>query len=127
MLDGDRVFTHFLQISGLEEGAAEDLRAVCDIAGQYLYGRLRAGVNLAANMDRLCLAAAALAFGDYLEFGGARHSGQEVRIGDVTMRESGGASPAAGRMREHFLAGVADLIAPKNAIIFAGGDDGVQP
>jgi len=114
MLENDRIFTHFLRMSGLSEDGARPFRPLCDAAGQYLAGRLREGVSLSGNMDRLCIAAAALAYGDWLELGGGAPGAQEVRVGEITLREGGaGAAPRGGGMREHFLAGVADLLAPR--------------
>jgi len=121
MLDNDRIFTHFLRMSGLAEETARPLRPLCDAAGQYLAGRLREGVSLGGNMDRLCLAAAALAYGDWLELGGGAIGAQEVRVGEITLREGGaGAAPRGGGMREHFLAGVADLLAPRAVLAGTG-------
>ena len=118
MLDKDRIFTHFVRLSGLDEAGAGAFRALCDAAGQYLAGRLLDGVSVAGNMDRLCLAAAALAYGDWLEFGGGAAGSQEVRVGEITLREGGaGAAPRGGGMREHFLAGVADLLAPRTVVM----------
>ena len=123
MLEKDRIFTHFLRLSGLSEDSAGALRPLCDAAGQYLAGRLRAGVSLGGNMDRLCLAAAALAYGDWLELGGGALGPQEVRVGEITLREGGSGSSARGAgMREHFLAGVADLITPRVVLAHTGDE-----
>lgn len=114
MLDKDRVFSHFVTMTGLGEQAAGSFRVLCEAAGRYLAGRLREGALAPENMDRLCLAAGALAYGDWLELGGNLAQTQEVRVGEITLREGGArAAPSASKLREHFLAGVADLLAPR--------------
>ncbi|MCL2857693.1 MAG: hypothetical protein FWE19_08270 [Oscillospiraceae bacterium] len=117
MLDSDRIFMHFLSMSGTSVAGAGSLRALCDAAGQHLVGRLRGGVSVTENMDRLTLAAAALAYGDWLELGGDTAGTQEVRVGEITLREGGGAAPRGSGIREHFLAGVADLLALPAVVI----------
>ena len=122
MLDKDRIFAHFRTMSGLETDAASPYRPLCSAAGQYVLARLRPDVQLDRNMDHLCLAAAALAYGDWLELGGSRSSDQELRVGDITMRErSGGSASRGGGLREHFLAGVAELLEPPFVISGMGG------
>ena len=114
MLDIDRVFTHFTTMSGLDEGGAAPYRALCDGAARYIFSSLREDVHLAGQMDRLCLAAAALAYGDWIELGGSLSAAEEMRVGEITLRESrGNAPPRGGALREHFLAGIADLLAPR--------------
>ena len=126
MLDKDRIFAHFRTMSGLDEDAASPYRPLCQAAGQYVLTRLRSGVQLDRNMDRLCLAAAALAYGDWLELGGSRSSDQEFRVGEVVVRErSGGSTPRGGGLREHFLAGVAELLEPR--FVIAGMGEGARP
>ena len=121
MLENDRIFTHFLGMTGLDKETAKAFRPLCDAAGRYLAGRLREGVPLGGNMDRLCLAAAALAYGDWLELGGSALRAQEVRVGEITLRESSaGAAPRGVGLREHFLAGVADLLAPRVVLASTG-------
>ena len=116
MLENDRIFTHFLAMSGLPEEDAEAFRPMCDAAGQQVLSRLRDGVSLSANMDRLCLAAAALALDDWLRLGGGALRAQEVRVGEITLREGGAGLAGRGAdLREHFLSGVADLLKPNVA------------
>jgi len=116
MLDKDRVFRHFRTMCGLDSAGTGPYRALCDAAAQYILNRLRDDVQLDRNMDRLCFAAAALAYGDWLEVGGSLASAQDIRVGDITLRESGGggrgAAAGGSALREHFLAGVADLLSP---------------
>ena len=126
MLDKDRVFTHFLTMTGLDAAEAGAFRPLSDAAAQYLLTRLREGVAPGKNLDRLCLAAAALAYGDWLELGGSLCSAQELRVGDIALRESSGnRAPRGASMREHFLAGVADLLAPR--FVMAQVPDGQPP
>jgi len=120
MLENDRIFTHFLAMSGLTEEDAGTLRPLCDAAGQQIIGRLRDGVSLAGNMDRLCLAAAALAVDDWLRLGGGALRAQEVRVGEITLREGGVGTSRGVDLREHFLAGVADLLTPNVVLTSVG-------
>ena len=123
MLDKDRIFAHFRTMSGLDEAGAVPYRSLCDSAAQYVFNRLRPDVQLDRNMDRLCVAGAALAYGDWLELGGALSAGQELRVGDITLRENSGSAPARGAlMREHFLAGVADLLTTRFVLAGIGGE-----
>jgi len=123
LLDKDRIFTHFKNMCGLDEAAARPLRPLCDVAAQYLVTRLRPEIRLDANMDRLCIAAAALACGDWLELGGSLSPAQELRVGDITLRESsGGSAPRGSALREHFLTGISDLLEPRFVIAGARED-----
>ena len=116
MLDKDRIFMQFLTMSGLEEAKAHAYRPLCEGAGQYLIARLRGGAQIESNMERLCMTAAALAYGDWLEIGGSLSTAQEIRVGDITLREREGVSAPRGRaLREHFLAGISDLLEPSFA------------
>jgi len=114
MLDKDRIFRHFRTMSGLDSPAATPFRALCDSAGLYIFGRLREGAETDRHMDRLCFAAAALAYADWLEIGGGSTGAQEIRIGDIALREgsSGRRALDSAAKRDHFLAGIADLLAP---------------
>jgi len=121
MLENDRIFTHFLSVSGLSVSDAERFRPLCDAAGQQLYGRLREGVSLGENMERLCLAAAAIALNDWLQLGGGALQAQEVRVGEITLREGGvGAAGRGACLHEHFLVGVADLLTPSAVLTSVG-------
>lgn len=117
MLDQDRTFTHFKTMSGLGEEEAGGLRPFCDAAAGQVGGRLRPGVDLGRNMDRLCIAAATLAYCDWLEFGGALSTAEEIRVGDITLRERSGASARrGGELRRRCLEGIADLLEPVPAL-----------
>ena len=122
MLENDRIFTHFLAMSGLEEQDAQALRPLCDAAGIQIVSRLRESISPGRHMDRLCLAAAAIALSDWLELGGGAMRAQEVRVGEITLREGGaGALSRSSDLRERFLAGVADLLVPSVVLSCTGG------
>jgi len=128
MLDKDRIFTHFKTMCGLEAAQAQPLRPLCDIAAQYLLIWLRENIRLNQNMERLCVAAAALACGDWLELGGSISQGQELRVGDISLRESSGSSaPRGSALREHFLAGISDLLEPRFVIAQAREEPEEEP
>ena len=83
-----------------------------------LSGRLRPGADIAANMDRICAAAAVMACCDALSLGSALAWSDEVRVGDITLRSSGssGGGFAGGlrqtleELRENFLLDISDLL-----------------
>ncbi|MDR2909445.1 MAG: hypothetical protein LBU86_06160 [Oscillospiraceae bacterium] len=113
MLDKDRVYEAFLLYSDLEEEKNERLRAISDRAADNLAARLSDKAEAGAHMNRLCGAAAGIAWCDLL----AREAGvaEEIRVGDVSMRSSSSYAVTAKELdalREGFLADIADLLSP---------------
>jgi len=113
MLDKDRVFDHFLTMTGLGRGEAAVYRPFCDAAAAFIRSRLKGGIDFGRNMDRLCIAAAAVAYSDWLELGGSLSSAEEIRVGEITVRQRTGRSAQRGEaLRERLIGDIADLLAP---------------
>lgn len=116
-MDKDRVFDHFLTMTGLARKDAVAYRPFCDAAAGFIHSRLKRDVDFGRNMDRLCIAAAAVAYGDWLELGGSLSSADEIRVGEIAVRErTGGPSQRGGARRERFLEAIADLLMPFPAL-----------
>jgi hypothetical protein len=93
-------------------GAASD-----DIAqyGPFLRGaaadiirRLKPGVDIAAEMERLCDAAAAVACHSCRALGTANAG--SIRVGDITVGGTAGEPAGARLLRDEYLARIADLL-----------------
>jgi len=113
VLDKDLVFKYFLTFSGLDEDAGCRMRPVCDAAAGAISARLSEKAEFPRDMERLCLAAAAVAYSGYLEIGSADSSMQEIKVGDISLRDSaasGSSAKGAADLRDSFLAGVAPLL-----------------
>ena len=110
MIDKDRVYEIFLGISGSSDEAKG--RFLCDAAAGYLSSRIGREVDLIQNMERLCRAAAGIAYCDYREMAGDISAG-EVRVGDISLKESSGSGRRSELrdIREGFIEGIADLLA----------------
>ena len=125
MLDQDRVFAHFKTMSGLDGREAEPFRPFCEAAAGLIASRLRQGLNVGRHMDRLCLAAGAIAYSDWLPLGGSFSSANEIRVGEITLREqSGGPSPQGALLRERLFEDIADLLAPLPVLTAIRGEEG---
>ncbi len=117
MLDRSRIFELFSFFADVEGEAAARLRPFCDAAAARLETRLRPGLeDIGTAAERLCVAAAACAWGDWMTVGGGAGSvTDEVRVGDITLRSGtgrGNAGAGGEELRERFLADVADLLLP---------------
>lgn len=127
MLDFDKVLAFFSLFSGLESSVLAQWHDYCHATVQGIQSRLRPTVDLDAEMDRLCLAAAALIYCDYCTFHTSSEMHDEVRVGDITLRNT---SPHAGSqeiaaIRARFLADIAPLLlAGSPAFIAVGENDG---
>lgn len=126
MLDAQKVYHYFSLFSDLEGEAAAPYHPFCDAAAGEVTRRLRTGADIEAGMDRLCMAAAAMACGDCLELWGAGGSSaaDEVRVGDITLKSASGtaASQADSQaLSQHFLSRVADLLEPPFVLGRTGG------
>lgn len=115
----------FSLFSDLTGDALEPWKSFCEAAACRLEGRLREGVDTEAEMEPLCIAAAALAYGDYLMLEGADGLSDEVQVGDIRLK-SGAAATVNRRDAEeicdYFLAGVAHLLEPDCPALLAVGD-----
>lgn len=121
MLDRERVRALFGLFTDLPDDRLGLWEGLCDNAADSLMGRLRKGVSLPANRERLCTAAAAMAYADYLllDAGGAGSS-DEIRVGEITLKNSNSGEKNSGsrEIREYFLGQIGDLLAD-SAVVFA--------
>lgn len=121
MLDRERVRALFGLFTDLPDDRLNLWEGLCDNAVGSLMGRLRENVNLPANMERLCTAAAAMAYADYLllDAGGVGAS-DEIRVGDITLKKSSSdeKNSDSREIWEYFLGQIGDLLAD-SAVVFA--------
>lgn len=125
-LDLDKVMELFSLFSDLEGCELERWRGFCRVEADSLGERVREDVDASACMEQLCTAAAGLAYSDYLTLQTASGPGDEVRVGDISLRSSAASrqESGAGEIREHFLRGVARLLRPEYAALIAAGGKG---
>lgn len=123
MLELKRVISLFSLFCDLEGAALEPWEGICGAAAAYVEARLRPEVDPAAHMDTLCAAAAGVACADYLTVQAAGGRSEEIRVGDITLKDRQTAGNAdAGGIRAYFLGRAAHLLAPEcPALIPAGG------
>lgn len=122
MLDMDQVRTLFSLFSDLTGDSAARWEGFCRAAAAYLEGRLRPGTDLADNMAALCIAAAGVAYSDYLAVQTAGGQSDELRVGEISLKgwaKTGGGDP--GEIRRHFLDRCAHLLEPECPALFATG------
>lgn len=123
LLDMARVYALFSLFSDLEGMAAEPWRGFCDTAAGLVHTRLRPGVDEAEHGELLCTVSAALAYADYLAVQAMGGRASELRVGDITVKESGRERGGdADGIRGHFLGMAAHLLVPEcPALLTAGG------
>ena len=108
-MDLEKITEYFSLFTDESADTLARWRGVCAIAGYRLEARLRPGALPldAVDTERLCMAAAACAYGDYLM---AKSGDGEVRVGDISVKAAGTASRDAADIRNYFLAQAADLL-----------------
>lgn len=116
MLDTEKILRAFSLCSDLEGEALSRYEFLCPLAGARLERRLRPGAGSPGeeDMDRLCNAAGAMAYADYLMLGSA--PGGAVRVGDISLGSSSPAGADARELRDWCLAQVADLLLPEGPL-----------
>lgn len=114
MLDMDRILSLFCRFSGLPQEQAEDWYVFCENARCKLESRIRAGVLPLGHqeLERLCVAAAGLAYASWAAVRGAAiGGGDEIRVGDVSVKRAQ-AQTGALDLRDYCLEQVCDLLEP---------------
>ena len=114
MLEHYRVLTTFALFAGMKEHEAMPWRSLCENAAAHLLHRLRNDVTPAQHMERLCTAAAGIAYADYLAVSRVGAGADEMRVGDVTLRGTGDVNAQIQEIRTYFLGQVADLTRPES-------------
>jgi hypothetical protein len=122
-----RLFQLFADLDGLEGARWGSL---CRRAAAGIAARLRPETDPTLHQDRLAMAAAIVAYGDYLllESGGAS-AGEELKVGDVSIKTTADRGNArreeALNMKSDALADIRDLITGGEQVFFAigGGEE----
>lgn len=111
ILDIERILSLFALFTDLPDRQLFAWRGLCAAAAGTIQGKVRADVNIKANMERLCTAAAAWAYSDYLALS-AGGSGEEIRVGDISLKNSktSGGFGEAQEIRNYFMEQIADLV-----------------
>lgn len=110
-LDDNKIRNFFAVFTDMPDGELPRWNGLCDSAGKQIAGRLRENADIERNMERLCIAAAAVAYCNYtlLQSGAGA---DEIRVGDISLKNSRGNTDAIDAIgtREYFLADIADLV-----------------
>lgn len=126
-IDQTRAFDTFKLFADLNDQAADNWRPLVGGACARLSAQLREGADTARHQEELCLAASACAYGDYLILTGGGSNVNELRVGEISIKNGAQSKLAirdADEIRSHFLAEVAHLLkAPPIALLLAVGDD----
>lgn len=124
MLDYDRVLSLFSLFTDLTGDSLARWEGLCQSAARRLEARLRPSAEAEAEMEGLCAAAAAMAYGDYLLLGSAgAGTADEIRVGDISLKNSVSHDTKrdAEEIRAYFLNGVAHLLLPECPALLAVG------
>lgn len=109
-LNDQKIRDFFAVFTDLPDAELPRWRGLCDSAEKQIADRLRRDADVARNMERLCVAAAASAYCNYalLHDGGS----DEIRVGDISLKNPRGNTDAIDAIstRDYFLADIADLI-----------------
>lgn len=122
MLDMQRVEELFALYSDLEGNDLNNWKALCKTAAEAVIRRLRAGVEAERHMERLCSAAAGLACSNFLTISSAMGigSGEEVRVGDISLKSSSSATGNSGAdLKAWVMEQVEDLLATDDFVFKA--------
>lgn len=122
-LDNQLIRDSFAMFTDMPDCEINCWRILCDNAAAQIISRLRENVDVRRNMERLCIAAAALAYSDYAAIlSGKSCLPGEIRVGDISLKSSGDEFEAAST-RDYFIAAIADLIdAPTGFAFHATGN-----
>jgi hypothetical protein len=121
-LDIGRVAELFALFADLEGENLGQWHSLCGAAARALAARVRPGVG-EEHREALCVAAAGIAYSDYLAMrqGSRRQNG--IKVGDISLNAQSGMENADQKeLRAHFLAGVAHLLEPECPALLAVGD-----
>jgi len=111
MLDIEQVVLEFILLTSMDKTESERWRPLCRAAAGDIARRVKEGMNLYANMKRLCEAAGALAYYRFQLIAASGEGGMKFKAGDVTV---GGLTVSgiklAAMVRDEALFAVRDLI-----------------
>lgn len=120
MLDVEKAMAVFSLFSDLSGDALERWRPSCTAACRRLERRLRENVNMPAEMEGLCTAAA-IAYGDLLMLDRGGAQSDEIQVGNIRLKNSTGSTAGsdAQEIATHFLQGIAHLLKPDCPVLLA--------
>lgn len=121
MLDKRQIRNLFAMLCDLTDEELEKWAGLCESAESSITSRLRENVDVKRNMERLCIAAAACAYFDYMMLSGGAGASSEVKVGDISVKNSG-ESPDARSIRDNFIAEIADLINVPTGFAFTSAE-----
>lgn len=120
-LDNQRILSLFALFTDMPDSELPEWESLCGSAEQKLLGRLRENVDVSKNMERLCNAAAAIAYCDYTMLSSS--SGvDDIKVGDISVK-SGGDTRDAVSTRDYMLAEISDLIEAPTGFVFRSTGD----
>ena len=112
ILNNESIFSWFCAFSGLKAHEAQQWRLLCESSARLVQSRLREDVCIEADMERVCMAAASVAYNTWLPIAsGGSFSGGQIRVGDIALMNapSGGANTGSYDL----LSQIADLLIPE--------------
>ena len=112
-LDNELILKFFTLFTDLPDTELEKWKSLCESAGLKIWSLRKRGADVKRNMERLCSAAAACAYCDYVVLSsGGRGSAGELRVGDISVKDASSKTALldAADTRMHFLSEIADLI-----------------
>ncbi|MBR2177148.1 MAG: hypothetical protein IJ861_09425 [Clostridia bacterium] len=88
-MDIEKVFAIFCRLSGLNEEESVGLRFICESSLDHVRSRLKCGVDIRHFCGRIEYAAAALAYYRYVLWGMTDGAGNEIKVGDISVKGRG--------------------------------------
>jgi len=127
-IDIELVKRYFLLFSDLPDSDAERWGIVCRNAAVFVKRSLNGDADIQENQERLCVAAAGCAYADYLLLDGSRGLSDEVRIGDIALKNKSPSGHVPGKaeaweLKDYFMGQISDLVKNNNSVFFAIGED----
>lgn len=120
-LDNQRILSLFALFTDMPDAELSEWKSLCVSAEEKLMSRLRKKVSIYKNMERLCSAAAAIAYCDYIMLS-AGSSSEDIKVGDISLKSSGETRDAIST-RDYMLAEIADLIETETGFVFRSTGD----
>lgn len=110
-LDTQKIRDFFAVFTDMPDSELPRWSGLCDSAQNWIADRLRKNADVSRNMERLCIAAASVAYCNHTLLQSGTNA-DEIRVGDVSIKNSGGNADALDAIstRDYFLADIADLI-----------------
>jgi hypothetical protein len=118
----ERAFRSFMSLEGQEPEISAQYGPLLRGAAADILRRLRPGVDIAAEMERLCDAAAAVAYHGCRALGAGSAGAGSVRVGDISVGAGGIDLAGAKALRDEHMARIADLLAAPQEFAFVSAE-----